>query len=235
MLLDLDLPIHPRTGLQAVGIVGGKPVWPIKGGAEDAGDGAGDGGAGAGDGGNAGTSTDGAGDDKGYPPNTPWRDMTAPQQVAYWQAQSRQHESRVKAMGDYDTLKDKASQYDALADSVKTEQDRAVEAAKAEGKAAALQEAAPELVASAFDAAAARAGLSEAQATALLEDLAFANFLTADGKVDRAKVTAKVAAFAPTAAPRPPTLLGQGRTPTDVKPSVASGADLFNRSRKRTA
>jgi hypothetical protein len=31
-----DLPIHPRTGLTAVGIVGGRPVWPIKGGSEPA-------------------------------------------------------------------------------------------------------------------------------------------------------------------------------------------------------
>lgn len=30
------LPVHPRTGLRAVGIVGGKPVWPILGGSGDA-------------------------------------------------------------------------------------------------------------------------------------------------------------------------------------------------------
>lgn len=29
---DTTLPIHPRTGLRAVGIVGGRPVWPILGG-----------------------------------------------------------------------------------------------------------------------------------------------------------------------------------------------------------
>lgn len=29
------LPVHPRTGLTAVGIVGGKPVWPILGGSGD--------------------------------------------------------------------------------------------------------------------------------------------------------------------------------------------------------
>lgn len=29
---DTTLPIHPRTGLRAVGIVGGRPVWPICGG-----------------------------------------------------------------------------------------------------------------------------------------------------------------------------------------------------------
>lgn len=30
--LDLDLPVHPRTGLMAVGIVNGRPVWPVRGG-----------------------------------------------------------------------------------------------------------------------------------------------------------------------------------------------------------
>jgi hypothetical protein len=34
-----NLPTHPRTGLTAVGIVGGKPVWPIRGGSVDAGGG----------------------------------------------------------------------------------------------------------------------------------------------------------------------------------------------------
>ncbi|GAB3376268.1 hypothetical protein [Amycolatopsis echigonensis] len=32
--MNTDLPVHPRTGLRAVGIVGGRPVWPIFG-AED--------------------------------------------------------------------------------------------------------------------------------------------------------------------------------------------------------
>jgi len=31
-----SLPVHPRTGLTAIGIVGGKPVWPILGGAPTA-------------------------------------------------------------------------------------------------------------------------------------------------------------------------------------------------------
>jgi hypothetical protein len=33
--LNEALPIHPRTGRQAVGIVGGRPVWPILGGSGD--------------------------------------------------------------------------------------------------------------------------------------------------------------------------------------------------------
>jgi hypothetical protein len=30
-----SLPVHPRTGLQAVGIVGGRPVWPVLGAEDD--------------------------------------------------------------------------------------------------------------------------------------------------------------------------------------------------------
>lgn len=55
------LPVHPFTGLQAIGIVGGRPVWPIKGGSDD--HGASEGGEGAngegGDGNEPETSTDG--------------------------------------------------------------------------------------------------------------------------------------------------------------------------------
>ena len=32
---DPTLPIHPRTGLHAIGITGDRPVWPVIGGAED--------------------------------------------------------------------------------------------------------------------------------------------------------------------------------------------------------
>lgn len=42
--LDTVLPVHPYTGLRAVGIVAGRPVWPILGGApdDDGDDGSGD-------------------------------------------------------------------------------------------------------------------------------------------------------------------------------------------------
>lgn len=47
---DAALPVHPRTGLTAVGIVRGKPVWPIQGGS-------GEGEGGGGNGGQASTGT----------------------------------------------------------------------------------------------------------------------------------------------------------------------------------
>ncbi|WP_435107346.1 hypothetical protein [Nocardiopsis synnemataformans] len=33
--LDTDLPVHPSTGLTALGVIGGRPVWPVLGGAPD--------------------------------------------------------------------------------------------------------------------------------------------------------------------------------------------------------
>lgn len=36
MTLDVELPFHPRTGLQAVGVLrNGDPIWPVLGGSED--------------------------------------------------------------------------------------------------------------------------------------------------------------------------------------------------------
>ena len=34
--LDFDLPVHPSTGLTALAVIGGRPVWPVLGGAPDA-------------------------------------------------------------------------------------------------------------------------------------------------------------------------------------------------------
>lgn len=33
--LDTDLPVHPFTGLEALAVIGGRPVWPVLGGAPD--------------------------------------------------------------------------------------------------------------------------------------------------------------------------------------------------------
>jgi len=33
--LDFDLPVHPFTGLTALAVIGGRPVWPVLGGAPD--------------------------------------------------------------------------------------------------------------------------------------------------------------------------------------------------------
>jgi hypothetical protein len=42
--------------------------------------------------------------DKGFPANTPWREMTHEQQAAYWRDKSQKHERTANARKDYDTI-----------------------------------------------------------------------------------------------------------------------------------
>ncbi|WP_131814927.1 hypothetical protein [Mycolicibacterium porcinum] len=84
-----DLPFHPTTRLQAIGIGRRGPIWPVMGGSQPLG---------------AlpeGTPPEGTPPanpgpqqqdppDKGFPPNTPIKDMTPDQQAAYWKYHDRQ-------------------------------------------------------------------------------------------------------------------------------------------------
>ncbi|ORA23407.1 hypothetical protein [Mycobacterium aquaticum] len=80
-----ELPIHPTTGLRAIGIGKRGPWWPVMGGS-----GEGDGGAGDGDGdggqGDAATGSQGADGDK-KPTET----------VEFWKGKAREQETRAKA------------------------------------------------------------------------------------------------------------------------------------------
>lgn len=62
------LPFHPITGVQALGVVGGKPVWPVMGGSEDA-----------------------------FPANTPIAEMTVEQQLAYFKHHDRRKADTLSA------------------------------------------------------------------------------------------------------------------------------------------
>lgn len=87
----IDLPFHPVTGLQAIGIgKSGKPWWPVMGASEDHVDP------------NQTPSDPPSADppnpgpqqqdppDRGFPANTPIKDMTPDQQAAYWKFHDRQ-------------------------------------------------------------------------------------------------------------------------------------------------
>lgn len=80
-----DLPIHPRTGLRAIGIGKRGPWWPVAGGSSD-----GDGGGSdrAGDGGDPATGSPSDGDGHGDPNET--------ETVDFWKAKARMQESRAK-------------------------------------------------------------------------------------------------------------------------------------------
>lgn len=228
------LPIHPRTGLRALGIVGGTPVWPILGGdesdeaaaqAQAAADKA------AADTAAAEKAAADASEKRGYPAETPWQDMTPGEQVNYWRAQSQKHEKTAKARSDYDDLKTKAKERDDLVAANATEQERAVAAAKAEGRSEAMRAAGPRLVEAHFMAAAA-GRLDEDRVKAILEPLNADHFLTDSGDVDTAKVTTYVNGIAPVMGTgKPPAVgpssRGQGQRNSSASPSVASGRDRY--------
>lgn len=141
-------------------------------------------------------------DPSGFPANTPWRDMTPDQQVAYWQHQARKHEDRVRGMSDYDQLRQKADEYERLVTASQTEHERAVAEARRQGHASALAEAGGQLVEQWLRAAAA-GRLPEESVNALLAGLDRSRFLTPQGGVDTDKVYALVTSVAPPSASAP--------------------------------
>jgi hypothetical protein len=158
--------------------------------------------------------------------------MSAAQQAAYWKAQSRKHEERAKERGDYDDVKTKADQYDALLKSTQTDQERTVETAKkeAEEQARADERAKnlPRLVDSEIRIAA--AGRIDAERLkAAIEPLDRSKFLTDKGEVDEEKVASFVATLAPSDDGKGKTFpnLGQGRRTEAAKASVSRGAELY--------
>lgn len=137
--------------------------------------------------------------DRGYPQGTPLEQMTAEQREAYWKHHARQWENRAKERGDYDSVKEKAAQYDQLIASQATEQEKAIAAARAEGERLATARAAVVLVD-----AHVRAGLQQRlqphQVEALASNLNHQHFLGSDGlTVDAAKVAQFVDTVAPQA------------------------------------
>lgn len=218
-----DLPIHHYTGQRAIGLVNGRPVWPIKGG-----DGTGDGG-GAGDEGGTGGGNTGAGGAQYTPPATQ-ADMDRI-------VEQRLSRERAK-FADYDDLKAKAAKHDALEIELGSDKDRAVAAARKEEQDKARGEFTPRMVRAEFKAAA-KGLLSDEQLTALLEDLDLSKYVDAKGDIDEDKVTNKIKAFAPAGngngsgagRPRP---LGQGNhQQSSAKPGDAGRAMAEKRFGKR--
>lgn len=148
-------------------------------------------------------------------------------------AASRKWEDRAKEKDpEIQSLRDKASQFDALLASTQSDHERDVETAKKEARAAALQEAAPRAVRAEFRAAA-KGVLDDDQLAALLEDRDLTKYLTDGGDVDDEKIAKIVSAAAPKDQQQQHVGLGQGRRPVEVKPSVSAGRDLYEATRGR--
>lgn len=186
---SVTLPIHPRTGRSAVGIVNGKPVWPIL----------------------------GASDEPPAPPAPPEPPptYTAPASQADLDRIIETRLARERArFSDYDDLKTAKERLDALELDLASDKDKAVAEARKDERTKATSEATPRVVRSEFKAAA-KGVLTDEQLTALLEDLDLSKYVTDKGDVDEEKVGKKVAAFAPTGNGKqpPPRTLGQGKQP----------------------
>lgn len=159
--------------------------------------------------------------DRGFPENTPLAEMNPEQQAAYWKQQARKHESTVKEFGkrygDYESLKERASQYDALLATTQTDQERAVTQARKEAAEAARAEAQREfggqLVAARLQSALA-GRLADEQIESLLEGVDPTRFLTDAGSVDAEKVTK----WADRVAPKRSADLGQGQRGAHGRP-----------------
>lgn len=230
---------HPLTGtpFRPVGYRrNGRPIWPILGGSEPAGEGAGGNGGGSGSGNTSGGSTtggEGGGGDGGpvtnpadpnfFPPNTAVAEMTPVQQAAYWRNQSKVQQSRVPA--NLTELQQKASQYDQLVASTRSEAevaiDEALEMGRAEGRAEVQAQAAQEFLRGQLS-----QGRTDEQVDALMRGINAGGFVGQDGKIDYTGLRAFATTLGGATGGGDPDI-GNGRRGGAGKPSVARGRSLY--------
>lgn len=244
-MATITMPIHPSTGLPALGVLpSGRVVWPVMGGddsdeaaakaaadakaAEDA----------------AKAAADATRNDKGFPDNTPLEQMTVEQREAYWKHQARKHEERVKAYNGMTPeaiaeLKAKADKHDALEFELMSDKDKAVTEAKETAEQAAAAKYQPALARAEFRAAL-KGRVPDDQINdklaAITDPLDLSKFLTASGDVDTDKVSKFVENITPATGTSTtrigPSSGGQGalrgRTASSAgSGSVSAGRDLY--------
>lgn len=153
----------------------------------------------------AGKGDDGKTDEeRGYPLNTPEADMTVEQKLAYRTVQMRKHEDALKKLAGKDMTPEKIAallkaQEDA-AEAAKTELERAVDAARKEGRESALVEASSTMVNSLIASHVEAAKLDktkDAETIETLEALNHKSFIADDNTIDAAKLTRTLNRIAP--------------------------------------
>lgn len=153
-----------------------------------------------------GAGADGKTDEqRGYPLNTPVDDMKIEQQNAYYKAIARKHEQSFKKLaGNHMTPEKIAAMVkaqEAAEEAAKSELDRAVDAARKEGRESALADAASGTVDSLIAAHVVAAKLDKTKDADVLETLETLNrksFIGSDGQVDAAKLIKVLNRLAPT-------------------------------------
>lgn len=211
------LPVHPFTGLTAIGILpSGKIVWPVMGGNGEGDDNADDG-----------TKPNG-GDDAGKTFTQDDVNKIVNDRLA------RERAATSEKYKDYDAFKASHEELAQFKEANKSEQEKALDTARKEAAdaatKAALASVGEKLVGAAFTAA--FAGRIETErATAIVGSLDKKSFLTADGEVDTEKVKSLVDSLAPSkggANNWKPGDTGQGGAGSDApKGGVASGAEKY--------
>jgi hypothetical protein len=178
--------------------------------------------------------------DPGFPANTPTEQMTAEQRANYWQFHARKHEDRNKALGGItpEQLADiqaKAAKHDALELELGTTADKAAAQARQEAEQAVRAQIQPLLAETAFRVAIGDRK-SQTEVDEFIADLNLPRFLTNDGKVDTAKVLARVEQFAPAMGNQQqqrkgPTVTGHGSGSGASGGGLSglSGSELFDR------
>lgn len=176
------LPIHPRTGLTAVGYRrDGRPIWPILGASDDGGEPP------------APEGQDGPpGEPK--PPSDEGRTYTQADIDKAIEARLARERAKFK---DYGDLKAKADRLDQIEAANASDLEKAVKAAQDETRAAVAREYGERLARGVMKAQLTQS-LKPADAEALLDDLNLAKFVGDDGTVDEDAIAKAVARIAPT-------------------------------------
>lgn len=133
----------------------------------------------------------------GYPADTPLAEMSTEQQLAYWKAQARKHETVAKQRRDYDQIRTELDQVKA---STQTETEKAIAEAKTAARTEVLIELGSKLVDVHVAAAVTGGRLTQDQADAFLESVDRTKFLTDDGDVDTDKLASTIGKFSPAGA-----------------------------------
>lgn len=186
-------------------------------------------GGGGGTGPEGGTGKEGAGKDGGKNEWTPPKDQAEFDRIIQDRLTREQ-----RKFADYDALKAKAGQWDALSAESQSEHEKALAAARAEGMNEAMSKQVPRAVRAEFKAAAKEVGLSKTQLDSLLEDLDLVKYATDDGDPDEEKISKKVSAFAPAKGSggngRSPNFgQGSGHNPSTAKKGEAGLAEAQRR------
>lgn len=179
---------------------------------------------------------------KGYPADTPFEQMTLEQKLAYQTDQAKKHENMlraerrtyaeagIKSPEDLASLLDKASKHDALEEELMSDKDRAIAEARKTAESETSSKFLSKLVNAEFRAASAgRVAADKLEAALEFTDLA--KFVK-DGEVDAEKVAKFVESLAPSQdlRPRGPSSVGMGtRKPSGGAPGDQGRAQAEKR------